>query len=365
MWKSILLHFFPNTLFGSVKLTDVFVLGAGFSKAIHSKMPTMAELAKEVRDCLDCSGRALPQELDIYKNDIEMWMSYLSQEQPWLSNTEVDFNRSLASRIRELISQILDERISCIVSSNSPAWLKQLIVLWHERQANIITLNYDTLIESVARCGVPASPIAGENFQDNKQVLPLANLYPPYFSDIASRPGYAILGEGDINTFKLFKLHGSVNWYYSGRAQFFGEPIFFSDVPEYSVPIDESARVAMAERLRRLSGDKTTLIIPPVAEKNTYFNNETIKGIWRDAGRALQKASAVYIVGHSLPKSDLGMKMFLKGNLPDADTPISLVNKDQEVICKFKEALGREVQSDFVFEDEPVVKFVEKYQNLK
>lgn len=29
-------------------MSDVFVLGAGFSKAIHEKMPTMDELSSEV-----------------------------------------------------------------------------------------------------------------------------------------------------------------------------------------------------------------------------------------------------------------------------------------------------------------------------
>ncbi len=342
-------------------MADVFVLGAGFSKAIHNEMPTMAELAKEVRSRLNRSGHTLPLELMLYEDDIEMWMSYLSRAQPWLSDSDVDFNKSLASRIREIISQILEEHISQVVTSAPPKWLNRLIASWHERQAVIVTLNYDTLIESAVRYGVSVASSLEKKLPDNKQVLLPANIYPPYLSDIASRRGDGLWGFGHINTFRLFKLHGSVNWHYSGRERYFGETIFFRDVQEFEAPNDIEKREATIEILKNLARDKATLIIPPIAEKTTYFNNETIRGIWRDAGTALQEASAVYVLGYSLPKSDFGMKLFLTGNLPSSDTPISLVNLDQGIISRFKDALGREVQTDFVHEDDPIVDFVEEF----
>ena len=314
---------------------------------------------------LSCSGHTLPPELKLYKNDIEMWMSYLSQAQPWLSDSDVYLNYSLASRIRKIISQVLEERISQVVMSAPPKWLNQLIASWHERQSVIVTLNYDTLIESAAQFGFTEESTLETNLPGKKQSLNPVHIYPPHFSSIASRRGEAILGFGDTNTFRLFKLHGSVNWHYSGREQYFGETIFFRDVPEFEAASDIENRKAAMERSKNFARDKSTLIIPPIAEKTTYFNNETIRGIWRDAGTALQEASAVYVLGYSLPKSDLGMKLFLTGNLPSLDTPISLVNLDQGIIGRFKEALGREVQIEFVREDDPVVKFVENYTRGK
>ena len=37
-------------------MSDVFILGAGFSKAIHSRMPTMDELSTEVLKRLERGG---------------------------------------------------------------------------------------------------------------------------------------------------------------------------------------------------------------------------------------------------------------------------------------------------------------------
>ena len=69
------------------------------------------------------------------------------------------------------------------------------------------------------------------------------------------------------------------------------------------------------------------------------------------AGRALKEASAVYILGNSLPNLNLGMKLFLTANLLSSDTPILLVNLDQDIISRFEDALGRQVQSSFVHKD--------------
>ena len=40
-----------------------------------------------------------------------------------------------------------------------------------------------------------------------------------------------------------------------------------------------------------ISGDKEVLIIPPVTDKLTYFNNETVRRLWREASEALYAAS--------------------------------------------------------------------------
>lgn len=294
-----------------------------------------------------------------------MWMSYLSQTQPWLSDSDVYFNKSLASRIREIISQVLEEHISRVVDSAPPEWLNRLVASWHKRRAVIITLNYDTLVESAARLGVSDLSPLSTKLLGNKQSLQPIDIYPPYLFNIASRSGVGLWGSEVENTFRLLKLHGSVNWYYSGREQYFGETIFFRDVPKFEAANDIENRPAVMETLKNLARDKATLIIPPIAEKTTYFYNETIRRIWRDAGTALQEASAVYIMGYSLPKSDLGMKLFLTGNLRSLDTPISLVNLDQGIISRFRDALGREMQTEFVHKNDPVVKFVEEFERAK
>ena len=281
-----------------------------------------------------------------------MWMSYLSQVQPWLSGPEMDLHRSLAGRIRQLIGRIVDERAWRISGSAPPEWFSRLVLCWHERQAVIITLNYDTLIESAARAGVPEEPRTGETLQDNKRHILPGQIYPSYFTNVAARGGAGLWGEESLKTFRLLKLHGSVNWYYSGREIFFGETIFYNDIPEFEIPEDENARSKKLGQLMGLVGDKEMLIIPPVSEKTTYFNNETIRALWKEAGEALREASTVYIIGYSLPPSDLGMQMFLRGNQPTPKTHVFVVDINPKVVkhignhcCPTKIRTGEDLKS--------------------
>ena len=194
---------------------DVFILGAGFSKAISPRMPTMNELTDQVRRKIDNSELSLPvplldnenrgRDLD---NNIELWMTYLSQSQPWLDESFNQYNRALATRIRRYIREVIDERTVDSMSSR-PAWLDTLIKEWSLRRATVITLNYDTLVERAAQ-SLSFSEI------NNAEGIYSSQIYPLYFSNIMSR-AVTLLSAGSLDTFTYFKLHGSVNWLYSGR----------------------------------------------------------------------------------------------------------------------------------------------------
>lgn len=332
---------------------DVFILGAGFSKAIAIQMPTMVELGAEVRKGLEevtTLSSAIPDSLG---DNIELWMTYLSQPQPWLREPDIDLHRSLGGRIRHSIATVVEERTAQASESLAPDWLRRLILSWQRREAVVITLNYDTLVEKAARDLRVSDKIS--------RLLPL-DIYPPYFANIASRSGASQWGSESDRGFRLLKLHGSVNWYYSGREDFHGETIFCSDVPEFGPARDKAARCAAIRRLHDLAADKETLLIPPVAEKTTYFINETVRGLWKDAAAALQNAAALYIVGYSLPISDLGMRFFLAGNSPGADCPIHVVNTDTNILECYREFLRKpDLQAKYVGPDNPVVRFARDY----
>ena len=131
-------------------MPDVFILGAGFSKAISDSMPTMAELSSAVLKNREKVGLPVA-ELHRLGNNIERWMTYLSQSQPWLKTPENDRNKGFAGQLREQIKEIIDDRTRSAARSDSPDWLKCLIRAWHERRATVITLNYDTLIERASQ----------------------------------------------------------------------------------------------------------------------------------------------------------------------------------------------------------------------
>ncbi len=200
---------------------------------------------------------------------------------------------------------------------------------------------------------------------EKKSVLLPDDIYPPYFADIGTRSGAGLWGNDNERDFRLIKLHGSVNWHYSGRDDFHGETIFYSDVPGFGPADNVSFRNARTRKLLDMAADKETLIIPPVSEKTIFFNNETVKGIWKGAAAALRGAAALYIVGYSLPASDLGMRFFLSGNNPPVDTPVHVVNTDAEVLERYKQVLQRpEMSINYLGSDEPVIRMACDYLAL-
>ena len=331
-------------------MNDVFVLGAGFSKAIFPAMPTLADLTVEVARRLRGTGRSLPQPLTDLEDNIELWVTYLSQRQPWLTEYENDSNKSLAGRIRHEIGTVLEEHTARASQNEEPSWLNRLIGSWHREQATVITLNYDTLVERAAKNVQPTEKVS--------RIL-AKQMYPPYFSDVQARSGNGVWGEGSLETFSLLKLHGSINWYYSGRDDFFGETIFFSE----DLPVGHETWNNIHFR-RPQSRDKEPLIIPPATEKNTYFNNETVRRLWREAGLALKGAKRVFIIGYSLPISDIGMKFFLSKHGPSQTTPVFLVDTNPDIASHYREVLSWNLHDEFVDTQEPVACFAESYPDI-
>ena len=356
-------------------MSDVFILGAGFSKAINQLMPTMPELTDAVSDKLETLAGyeearikiGLPPPLKDtedsdkeLENNIELWMTYLSQSQPWLDESWNQYNRAVASQIRMHIRSVIDSSTLASMnptgilangSSSKPLWLDSLIQQWHHRDATVLTLNYDTLVER-ASANLPA--VSGG--------ISTYDMYPPYFSAVSSRSRSSFgFAPRELETFTYLKLHGSVNWHYSGREDFFGETIYYSPVSPWGQNLAQPERDSL-----ELAGDKAPLIIPPVTEKTTYFNNETVRRMWLDASQALSSATRVFVIGYSLPISDLGMQFFLKRSLPTKHTTWYIVDTSKRVLPRYRKLLMpfQTMNSDFVCEHEPVKTFADSYPNV-
>ena len=333
-------------------MRDVFILGAGFSKAINSSMPTMEELSKKVIAKLNDSPFPIHEKLYRLGDNIESWMTYLSQPQPWLPEEDHLRNKALATEIRRHISDIISDLTMLSMESPAPEWLPSLIEHWHLQRCTVITLNYDTLIERASR-DVP---------RESSPKIFEYHTYPPYFSNVASRHESAFgFGASKLETFSYLKLHGSTNWYYSGRDSFYGETIF----TEYAEPWGTN-RPETERSTASYSGDKTLLIIPPVTDKLTYFNNETVRRLWQEASNALLVATRVFVIGYSLPISDLGMEFFLRHSLPIKDTTWYIVDTSKRVLPRYRRLLvpSQRLNGEYVCEKNPVEAFAESYPNL-
>ena len=329
---------------------DVFILGAGFSKAINGAMPTMDELSTEVIARLKKSPFQIQDTLHQLGNNIELWMTYLSQPQPWLKDEHHLRNKALATEIRGHINSIISERTKLSMEVPAPEWLTSLIKEWHSKRATIATLNYDTLVERAAR---------KISVNGHEGVL-AESMHPPYFSNLLARRGDALWGEERTDTFSYVNLHGSTNFYYSGRDSFYGETIFLSKVPPWG-----TEHAAYESYSRGMAGDKEALIIPPVTDKLTYFNNETVRRLWQEASQALWCAKRVFIIGYSLPMSDLGMQFFLQYSQPTEGTPLYVVDRNINVVSRYKEIMPKlRVKGDFAGTSDVVSDFAKAYPNL-
>jgi hypothetical protein len=297
---------------------DLFILGAGFSKAISHEMPLLGELKGLVN--ARHSG-LLPDDAD----DIEKHLAYLAWEHPWLRPSQVFENRAALHRILDSLGEVISDRELSTVQCAKPAWLTRLVSWWHEQRSGVITLNYDTLVERAA-----------VEVMADGQPIRCWNLYPPTITAGLAR-GATLTGSGsEDRSFRLLKLHGSVNWRCSlQQGSLCGQVYFAFPGATWQDPVslDEGRDASTI-------ADKELLIVPPLTEKGGYFGHETVRALWVEAGRELRRAERVYCLGYSLPESDTTMQFFLRDHAADRPAEFVVVNLDPEAPARYQRLLG-------------------------
>ncbi len=308
----------------------LFILGSGFSKAVFpDNMPTVTELAAFLQQ-----QEALKSEPYVrLADDPELLLSYLSTEEPWKEPPEALEDEALFKRVQRILAEFISDCEERSFEDQIPKWTIDLVDQLHLRKVFVITLNYDTVLEQLA------SVLFRQDDKDTDDYSLTYSLYNLPLSSITSRVA-GTFGPVEIQTFRLIKLHGSVNWYYSGGNGFPGEQVYLY------VP---TKRTISQQRKSRLTRDKIPLIIPPVAEKSRFYGNQTIRTLWTDARSGLEEAEEIFCVGYSLPATDLTTKLFLRSVA--YPRKVIIVNKEppdsekgQEMLKRYREAFpGAEI----------------------
>ena len=106
-------------------MSVVFLLGAGFSKAASGFMPVLEELSQELE-----AQSLVPPHAAALGGNVEDWLTYLSQPQPW--NTEAENLRNKADflDLTHAIGSVIRNREKQR-DRDCPDWLKSLIRWWH------------------------------------------------------------------------------------------------------------------------------------------------------------------------------------------------------------------------------------------
>jgi len=306
---------------------EVFLLGAGFSRAISEAMPLLQDLSDHLRRKWGDTDRVPSEVLEMMEDNFAHALSYLEQAKPWLTEADNLRHRALFLEFSSLIAEDLEEIVRDLTADARPAvppWVGRLIRYWHENRCVVLTLNYDTLIESIA---------ARTRVHDGDGIA-ARDMYPPLLTDAGLRSGISTEGRPRA-TFRLLKLHGSTNWYYSGRALAQGEPIYF--VP----PREREAEACDRHQLRlRSVADKYPFLVPPIFDKSALFTHETIRALWFEAGETLRRATRLVSMGYSLPESDLTMMHFLRTRLGES-VELEIVDPSESAAENFQRVLAR------------------------
>lgn len=362
------------------KKKRLLILGSGFSKAVSERMPVVSclvdALKKEVEQDEELRALKNPRYQHLLSNP-ELLLTYLSQDQPWKEPDETHEDRALFLRISKWLANYIEKCEDEAFKNDIPKHIVDLAQWLHKTKTPVITFNYDTVLERVCylylrvETWVP-SP---HSWAEVRMPLYASNLYPIPIGMIPQRAASTPLPPPQ-STFYLIKLHGSINWFYSGGEQFPGEQVYFRLVDSVSphsdmTGVDDLARLAMGEpsfppppfdlktEIDKLLSDKIPLIIPPVAEKSRFYSNQTIRSLWGKARERLAQAEEIYCIGYSLPDTDLTTKLLLQTACAGKAKTVYIVNiavQEQEkdkLLDRYRNAFpeGTNFRTDYIKRD--------------
>lgn len=319
---------------------EVFVLGAGFSKAMHDGMPLLDELGddcgREVRGD-QLANRLMPERFS--GGRFETWLSRLAEDQPDLNDIRNAENRAVFLRVSEAIHTVIERnQRTALGATPAPEWLFDLVSKWHNRLASVITFNYDNLIEIAVNSLVGVGRTALVDARDGGKQIYGEDLIERQPMLAGPTPTYRDFDRNLASTFHLLKLHGSLDWYWEQGDQsgatiarvplkgVFGAPVF--------------APTAGTPRHAWIPG-RVPFIVPPAAAKSAYYHNPFTKSLWQYAAQVLQSASQVMLIGFSLPLTDLIFTgAFTESLNPDAT--IGIVDRNVDAVVGRLNELGIE-----------------------
>ncbi len=322
---------------------DVFLLGSGFSAAATAgAMPVTAGLADAVVSFLE--SRPIPLAVHGGLNlldggDVEGFLSYLASPQPFLSDGDVLENLGTFRNLTGYLWDYLAHHQDVAQAGEVADWLGSLVGAWHALRSDVLTLNYDTLVESAAR-GLPTR----KSTLEAEAVLAKPVRYAvPNDEGQTQSPSW-------VETFALHKLHGSLSWYFPG-SHARGQPILdIGFYPYWGPPITNTEYL-----ISRVPG-MVPFITPPTFTKDGYFDHELIRALWMGAASALTVARRVFVMGYSLPEGDTTMRLLLSSAI-QSGAGVVVVDPDAEVAERVQKAIPQ-AEVSAVVSDGPIPQVV-------
>lgn len=293
----------------------VFFLGAGFSKALVPSFPLMHELTDDIARYFEKGsiGHHYNKEVtNALKNNLEHLLTFLSTDLPWKTEVQKNADIALYYEITQQIQKRLIRLYDVTAEQKNPVVSNFFEHILKNYDSNsFVTLNYDLLVEKL---------IADAVYKRNSGVVVNVSdmySYPMMWAGIRSFDGVGMFGaEEEKNLPKVIKLHGSLNWYWGA--------VTASDVVYYLSMKD------IEKKHYQITSGLKPYIIPPVMDKNAFYDHVMIRHLWKSARELLREADEIYIIGFSMPQSDLSIKFLFQSALEHNNPKVFIVNTQGE-----------------------------------
>jgi hypothetical protein len=286
------------------------ILGAGFSKAVDPSFPLVDELGELVRErAPDALASAPPK---FVGGSFERWLSRIAEPQPDLNDAANLGNARDFEVVTTAIHEIMVNIEADVFRTKIPWWLLRFAGLLHAERATVVTFNYDTVIEAVAartlRYGTPGTPNA-YSLTDGIPPTPPANglTYGPTF----------------VETFRLLKLHGSLDTYWV-RGDAAGTSI--TRVTD-SGWVPDMGMSSPNLNIARNAPGRVPFIVPPASAKSAFFANPITRQLWQTAAQRLAVCEQIAIIGYSIPMTDIVASAMLVTAQKASGAHIDIVNR--------------------------------------
>lgn len=329
----------------------VFILGAGASK--RGGAPLMAEFL-EVADNLSKTKALSDVEkesfADVFEAKSYLQLAHSKSREPNIQNIESVFAAFEMANTLERLGEYPPERIE-----NLPDAMKTVIVFTVEN-----TLPFPVMD------GHPTAPPPYELFADLVQLL-RANAVPPqtvavitFNYDVAIDYAFhrynMLVNYGLKDAVEhpkgvpLLKLHGSLNWAQCSECPAV-LPVHVSKIRWDPLIGRKQIFLSFRPLFKSLDHahpvDSEPVIVPPTWNKSYY--HEVLSPVWASAATELSEAEYIFVIGYSLPPSDLFFRyLYALGTMGKPTLRRFWVfNPDPDVGARFKQLLGPGAEQGF------------------
>lgn len=326
------------------KVKEIFVLGAGFSKAFFEDAHLLfMERKKFDENEIEKHKYAYKiYKLALDKNDnvnVEKLMTRLSGRMPYDYNldekTQLELDWLLTYISSIYIKNLNNAKEGKIHKEELEKFAKYCI----DNGTNCITFNHDDYLdEALWRVSADSNKC----------------WHPDYGYGFFCRSSESLLrawsfGPNDI-PMSLLKLHGSINWRI--KKGYLCQYKTVDSIVHHENWIKFPGQIILEDYL-----EEEPFFIPPVLDKSEFADEPVLRMVWSRAFKELSGANKIKFIGYSFPNTDSIIESLFRESIKE-DTKIEVISyqededsKDKEnLINRYKSIFPKMNEEDFHFE---------------